>query len=53
VDKINVSLSIFFVILCAVMPLIVLILMWKNFIHLESVESRKKYGELYEKLDLR
>lgn len=53
VDKINVSLSILFVVLCTVVPLIILILMWRNFAHLESVESIRKYGELYEKLDLR
>ena len=53
VDKINVSLSIFFVVLCAVLPSIILVLMWRNFASLETVEAKRKYGELYENLDLR
>lgn len=53
IDKINVSLSIFFVVLCTVLPVVILILMWRNFASLETPEAKRKYGELYESLDLR
>lgn len=53
VDKLNGSLSIIFVLLYAFLPFLILILMWKNFASLGTDEAKRKYGELYQNLDLR